>query len=102
MQKEIEKQKELKKIEAENKKLNKEEEEEELQKKFDELSKPKDRYKTGRVMLKLQDQFKYDNIIKKMIKSEFQDNKLFKFPEEYAVRDNDEQRKIIFKNSLEK
>jgi hypothetical protein len=102
LQKEIEKQKELKKIEAENKKLNKEEEEEELQKKFDELSKPKDRYKTGRVMLKLQEQFKYDNIIKKMIKSEFQDNKLFKFPEEYAVRDNDEQRKIIFKNSLEK
>ena len=75
---------------------------EELQKKFDELSKPKDRYKTGRVMLKLQDQFKYDNIIKKMIKIEFKDNKLFKFPEEYAIRDEDEQKDILFKLGLNK
>ena len=53
-------------------------------------------------MINLRNQFKYDNIIKKMIKTEFQDNKLFKFPEEYAVRDTDEERKILFKNSLEK
>ena len=89
------------KEERESKKLSKEEKEE-LYKKFDQLSKPKDRYKTGRVMINLRNQFKYDNIIKKMIKTEFQDNKLFKFPEEYAVRDTDEERKILFKNSLEK
>ena len=87
--------------EIENKKLTKEKKEE-LLKKFDQLSKPKDRYKTGRVMINLRNQYKYDNIIKKMIRLEFQDNKLFKFPEEYAVRDSNEERKILFKNSLEK
>jgi len=46
-------------------------------------------------MLDLQKEFKYDNIIKKMIKNEFKDNKPFKFPEEYAVRDEDEQNMIF-------
>ena len=53
-------------------------------------------------MLELKDKFKYDNIIKKMIKNEFKDNKLFKYPEEYAVRDEDEQNDILFKHDLEK
>lgn len=53
-------------------------------------------------MLELKDKFKYDNIIKKMIKNEFKDNKLFKYPEEYAVRDEDEQQDILFKHDLEK
>ena len=66
------------------------------------LAIPKDRYKAGRVMLELKDKFKYDNIIKKMIKNEFKDNKLFKYPEEYAVRDEDEQNDILFKHDLEK
>ena len=51
-------------------------------------------------MINLKDQFKYDNIIKKMIKNEFKDNKLFKFPEEYAIRDEDEQKDILFKLGL--
>ena len=53
-------------------------------------------------MLKLRDLFQYDNIIKKMIKQEYEENKVFRFPEEYKVRNEDEQRKIVFKNSLEK
>ena len=53
-------------------------------------------------MLGLKDQFKYDNIIKKMIKNEFKDNKLFKFPEEYAIRDEEEQKDTLFKLNLNK
>ena len=75
---------------------------EERERKINELAKPKDKYKTGRVMLGLKDQFKYDNIIKKMIKNEFKDNKLFKFPEEYAIRDEEEQKDTLFKLNLNK
>ena len=53
-------------------------------------------------MYEIYGKFKYDNIIKKMIKNEFKDNKIFKFPEEYAVRDEDEQNDILFKHDLEK
>ena len=70
---------------------------EEREKNIDRLSVPKNRYETGLAMLALQKDFKYDNIIKKMIKNEFKDNKIFKFPEEYAVRDEDEQN-LLFKH----
>ena len=75
------------------------EEREEL---INKLAQPKDKYKAGRVMLELKDKFQYDNIIKKMIKNEFRDNKLFKFPEEYAVRDEEEQKDIFFKHDLDR
>jgi hypothetical protein len=51
-------------------------------------------------MLELKKQFKYDNVIKKMIKNEFKDNKLFKFPEEYAIRDEEEEKDTFFKHDL--
>ena len=96
---EEEKRKQLKREQMEYKKyIN--ETREEREKKIEELAKPKDKYKTGKVMINLKDQFKYDNIIKKMIKNEFKDNKLFKFPEEYAIRDEDEQKDILFKLGL--
>ena len=75
---------------------------EEREKKYSQLAIPKDRYKTGRVMLRLKNKFKYDNIIKKMIYYEFKDNRPFKFAEEYAVRDEDEQEDIIFKHEFDK
>ena len=68
---------------------------EEREKNINRLSVAKNRYETGMAMLDLQKKFKYDNIIKKMIKNEFKDNKPFKFPEEYAVRDEDEQNMIF-------
>jgi hypothetical protein len=71
-------------------------------KRLNNLAKPKDRWRTGRVMLNLKKKFTYDNILRKMIKLEFRKNKRFKFPEEYAVYDSDEERKILFKNGLEK
>ena len=84
-------------------------------KRCDNLCKPKDKWKTGRVMLGLRKKFNFDSILKKMIKNEFKENKKFKFPEEYAVYDSDEEndrKKILFpqkseltpheKNQLEK
>ena len=74
------------------------EKEEEREKRIEELAIPKDRYITGRAMLRLKKKFKYDNIIKKMIKNEFKDNKLFKYPDEYAIRDEDEQKLVLLKH----
>ena len=93
---------ERKRIEEIEKKRENLEKKEEREINLNKLSKPKNRYKTGFAMLDLQKEFKYDNIIKKMIKNEFKDNKVFKFPEEYAVRDEDEQKDILFKHDLEK
>lgn len=75
---------------------------EKLKAKFSQLAKPKDKWRTGRVLLSLKNQFQYDNIIHKMIKYEFKENRPFKFPEEYAILDHDEERKVIFRNQLEK
>jgi hypothetical protein len=75
---------------------------ENLKKKFDKLAKPKDKWRTGRAMINLRKQFQYDNIIKKMIKYEFETNRAFRFPEEYAIYNTQEMRKTLFKNSLEK
>lgn len=71
-------------------------------KNFNEKAKPKDRWRTGNVMLRLRKKFNYDNIIKKMIQHEFSTNRIFKLPEEYELYDSDKERKIIFKNSVEK
>ena len=35
-----------------------------------------------------------------MIKNEFKDNKPFKFPEEYAIRDEEEEKDTFFKHDL--
>jgi hypothetical protein len=75
---------------------------EEADKIFEKLAKPKDKWKTGKVMLGLKKKFNYDNIISKMIKQEFINNKEFRYPEEYALYDNDQERKTLFKNSIEK
>lgn len=47
--------------------------------KCDNLCKPKDKWKTGRVMLALRKKFNFDSILKKMIKNEFKENKKFKY-----------------------
>lgn len=60
-----------------------------LMKRVRDLAKPKDKWSTGRVMLNLKKQFAYDNILNKMIKLEFKENKRFKYPEEYALYDSE-------------
>lgn len=73
-----------------------------LMKKINYLAKAKDKWKTGNNMLALKKKFNYDNIIVKMIKQEFRENKEFRYPEQYALYDSDHERKVIFKNSIEK
>jgi hypothetical protein len=75
---------------------------EKIKKKFDLLARPKDKWRTGRAMINLRKQFQYDNIIRKMIKYEFENNRVFRYPEEYALYDTESMRKTLFKNSLEK
>jgi hypothetical protein len=94
--KELEKTRELEKTKPDHEKFQR------LKKKLKSLAKPKDRWRAGRAMIHLRKTFKYDNILRKMIKIEFQENRRFKYPHEYAVYDSDEERRIIFKNSLEK
>lgn len=71
-----------KQAEKENKEKSKRElllrNKEKRKKQIDELAKPKDKLKTGKVMLELQKNCRYDNVLNKMIKNEFQDNKVFK------------------------
>jgi hypothetical protein len=73
-----------------------------LLEKYSKLAQPKDKWRTGRVMLSLKKQYAYDNILRKMIKHEFTENRKFKYPEEYAIYDSDEERKVLFRSGLEK
>jgi len=93
---------ERKKKEAEEKNKPNPEIYERLMKKLNNLAKAKDKWKTGKTMLMLKNKFRYDNIIEKMIKQEFIENKEFRYPEQYALYDSEHERKVIFKNSIEK
>ncbi len=73
-----------------------------LMKKLNNLAQAKDKWKTGKTMISLKEKFKYDNIIEKMVKQEFLDNKEFRYPEQYALYDTEHERKVMFKNSIEK
>lgn len=73
-----------------------------LMKKLDKLAQAKDKWKTGKNMINLRSKFTYDNIIEKMIRQEFIENKEFRYPEQYAIYDAEQERKVIFKNSIEK
>lgn len=58
-----------------------------------ELYQPKDKWKVGKTLLELQKKFPFDEIVKRMVKEEFRSNKLFRYPEEYEVYDEDEEAK---------
>jgi hypothetical protein len=55
-----------------------------------ELAKPKDKWKVGRTLLELKKKFKHDMTLQKMIHEEFKENRVFKFPEEYDIYDEEE------------
>lgn len=66
-----------------------------MKKKFGEdyikdLAKPKDKWKRGKILMELKKQFPHDIVLEKMIKEEFKQNKVFKYPEEYDLFDDDE------------
>ena len=57
------------------------------ERKSEDLYKPKDKWKTGKTLLELQKQFPMDTIVTKMVKEEFKNNKVLRYPEEYEVYD---------------
>ena len=59
---------------------------------FKELAKPKDRWKRGRILMQLKKKFPHDMVLEKMIKEEFKENRVFKYPEEYDLYDDEEDR----------
>ena len=51
--------------------------------KLEKLAKPKDKWKVGKKLLELQQQFPHDRVVQRMVKQEFQANQVFRYPEEY-------------------
>lgn len=60
-----------------------------LKERMEQLSKPKDKWKRGRELLELKKQFPHDMVLQKMIKEEFKENRIFKYPEEYDIYDDE-------------
>ena len=54
------------------------------------LAKPKDKWKRLRILMELKKQFTHDITLQKMIKEELKSNRVFKFPEEYDLYDDQE------------
>ena len=61
---------------------------------MEELAKPKDKWKKGRVLKELYKEFPHDRVLERMIKEEFSTNQLFKYPEEYDVYNNEKDEKL--------
>ena len=63
---------------------------------LEKLKQPKDRWALGHELIKLKKEFPLDNVLRKMIKIEFHENKPFRHPEDYDVYDPREelQRKL--------
>ena len=55
-----------------------------------ELAIPKDKWKRLKILMDLKKKFSHDITLQKMIKEELKANKVFKFPEEYDLYDNEE------------
>lgn len=58
------------------------------------IAQPKDKYRVGKEILKLQKLFPKDKLLRRLILEEFKDNKLVKLPLEYDVYDPDEEARI--------
>ena len=56
-----------------------------------EMAQPKDKWKRGKKLLELQKLFPHDLILQRMIKDEFKENRVFKYPEEYEIYDDEEE-----------
>jgi ferritin len=62
------------------------------QTRLSELAKPKDKWKRLRILMDLKKKFRHDITLEKMIKEELKDNRVFKYPEEYDLYDDQEDR----------
>ena len=60
---------------------------------LDELAQPKDKWRKGKKLLELKKKFPHDLILQRMAKDEFKENRVFKYPEEYEIYDDEEEEK---------
>lgn len=58
---------------------------------LEELCKPKDKWKRGKKLMDLARLFPHDLVLQRMIKDEFKENRVFKYPEEYEIYDDEEE-----------
>ena len=58
---------------------------------LDELAKSKDKWKRGKKLKEMARKFPHDVILQRMIKEEFKENRLFRYPEEYEIYDDEEE-----------
>ena len=65
---------------------------------INQLAKPKDHHQKKKELLKLQKQFPHDRTLQKMVELEFQENRIFRYPEEYEVFNAEEQKAIFMKS----
>jgi len=54
------------------------------------LSKPKDKWKRGKVLMELRKDFPHDAVIERMCQAEFKDNQVFRYAPEYDVYNEQE------------
>lgn len=59
---------------------------------IEDLAKPKDKWKRLNKLLELFKKFPHDIVLQRMVKEEMKDNRMFKYPEEYDLYDNDLER----------
>ena len=55
------------------------------QNRLEELAKPKDKWKVGKKLLEMQGDFPHDRVLQRMVREEFKENQVFRYPEEYDV-----------------
>ena len=87
----------LREEEAAKKKLSDEEKkqkEKEREAYFNELAKPKDKWKVGKKLMELKAKFPHDRVLERMIKAEFASNQTFRYPDEYDVFNQEEETKM--------
>jgi hypothetical protein len=62
-----------------------------------ELAKPKDKWQRGKILMQLKKKFPHDIVLQKLIKEEFKENRVFKYPEEYDLFDDEEEYKCKYR-----
>jgi len=63
---------------------------------LDKLARPKDKWKRLRILKQLRAKFPHDILIAKMIKEEEKSNRLFRYPQEYDLYDEENEVKIKY------
>lgn len=61
------------------------------------LAAPKDKWERGKILMQMKKKFPHDIVLQKLIKEEFKENRVFKYPEEYDRFDDEEEYKCKYR-----